>query len=176
MLRTRLLPFGMLRFRALAASVAVALSISIAAGAAPALAAETPVVVVITHAPLAPTAVLGSGLGTVRTFYVPARVNGKASAGSYLTGTLTTIAVGLENNRELRSANLVVVVRAEANQLVIGGLSAYPADGSTIAPGQRTTRPVIGGSGIYDGARGSVTSTNLGEAGWRHVFRITILS
>lgn len=152
----------------------MALTVSIAAGAPAAMAAEKPVVVVITHAPLAPTAVLGTGLGTVRTFYVPTRVDGKASPGSYLTGTLTTIAVGLENNRELRAANLIVVVGGDENQLVIGGLSAYPADGSTIAPGQRTTRPVIGGSGIYDGARGSVTSTNLGERGWRHVFRITI--
>ena len=164
----------MLKLRAVAASVAVALSLSIAVGAPAAMAVEKPVVVVITHAPLTPTAVLGTGLGTVRTFYVPTRVDGKPSPGSYLTGTLTTIAVGLENNRELRAANLIVVVGSEGNQLVIGGLSAYPADGSTIAPGQRTTRPVIGGSGIYDGARGSVTSTNLGERGWRHVFRITI--
>ncbi|MDI1289420.1 MAG: hypothetical protein PSX37_05645 [bacterium] len=162
------------KLRSLVVAAAVALTLTATAGAPPVIAAEKPVVVVITHVPLTPTAVLGSGLGTVRTFYVPARVDGKSSSGSYLTGTLTTIAVGLDNNRELRSANLVVVVGSEENQLVIGGLSAYPADGSTIAPGQRTTRPVIGGSGVYDGASGSVTSTNLGERGWRHVFRITI--
>jgi len=160
------------KFRALVASVAVALCISVTSGLATATATEKPVVVVITHAPLTPTAVLGSGLGTVRTFYIPARADGKASAGSYLTGTLTTVAVGLDNNRELRAANLIVVVGSDDNQLVIGGLSAYPADGGTLAAGQQATRPVIGGSGIYDGARGSVTSTNLGERGWRHVFRI----
>ena len=165
------------KFRILTASVAAALTFSIAlvAGAPAATAAEKPLVVVVTHAPLAPTAVVGSGLGTVRTFYVPIRVDGKASPGSYLTGTLTTVATGLESNRELRAANLTIVVGKDDNQLVIGGLSAYPADGSTLAPGQQATRPVIGGSGIYDGARGSVVSTNLGERGWRHVFRVTIL-
>lgn len=162
------------KFRTLAVSLVIAFSVALVATAPATVAAEKPVVVVVTHAPLAPTAVLGTGLGTVRTFYVPVRVDGKSRPGSYLTGTLTTIATGLENNRELRAANLVIAVGSDDNQLVIGGLSVYPADGSTIAPGQRATRPVIGGSGIYDGARGSVTSTNLGERGWRHVFRVTI--
>ena len=39
---------------------------------------------------------------------------------------------------------------------------------------QRTVRPVLGGSGIYDGASGQVISTNLGADGWTHVFRITV--
>ncbi len=160
--------------RAVAASVALAFTVTLTAGAPAAQAVEKPTVVVVTHAPLAPTAVLGTGLGTVRTFYVATRVNGKADPGSFLSGTLTTIAAGLEGNRELRSANLVFVVNGDENQLVVGGLSAYPADGSTLAVGQKSTRPVLGGSGIYDGARGSVTSTNLGERGWRHVFRIRL--
>lgn len=131
-------------------------------------------VVTITHAPLSPTAVIGSGLGTVRTFLVPIRVDGKARPGSYLTATLTTTAVGLEGNTELRASDLVFVVGREANQLVVGGTSRYPSDGGTLAVGQRTVRPVLGGSGIYDGARGSVVSTNLGDRGWRHVFTIRL--
>jgi hypothetical protein len=129
-------------------------------------------VVTVTHAPLTPTSVQGSGLGTVRTFYVPTAVRGKGAATGYLTGTLTTIAVGLDGNRELRAANLVFVVGKEANQLVVGGLSAYPSDGSTLGVGQAAVRPILGGSGAFDGARGTVVSTNLGAAGWRHVFRI----
>jgi len=160
--------------RGFAVALAVVFAISLTVGTSAAVAAERPTVVVVTHAPLAPTAVVGSGLGTLRTFYVPTRVNGQEAPGSYLAGTLQTIAVGVEGNRELRAANLIFVFGEEANQLVVGGLSAYPADGSTIAVGQRTTRPVIGGSGIYDGARGSATSTNLGPQGWRHVFRITV--
>jgi hypothetical protein len=118
--------------------------------------------------------VVGTGLGTVRTYYVPTTVKGKASpASGYMSGTLTTIATGLDDGKELRSSDLVFVVGSEPNQLVVGGLSLYSTELSTIAAGQTTTRPIVGGSGIYSGARGTVTTTNLGDQGWRHVFRFT---
>ena len=77
------------------------------------------------------------------------------------------------SGKEARAANLVFVVGAEPNQLVVGGLSLYSTDLNTITTGQSTIRPIIGGSGIYSGARGSVESTNLGDQGWRHVFRLS---
>ena len=130
--------------------------------------------VTITHAPTSPTAVVGTGLGTVRTDYVPTTVDGRKSPTSgYMSGTLTTIATGLPDAKELRASNLIFVVGTEPNQLVVGGLSVYATDASTIAAGTTTVRPVIGGSGIYSGARGTVTTTNLGDQGWRHVFRLT---
>lgn len=56
--------------------------------------------------------------------------------------------------------------------MVVGGISVYPADGSTLAPGTQTIRPILGGSGTYNGARGYVVSTNMGAQGWSHVFHI----
>ena len=162
----------MLVLRPIVAALAVVLGLSLI-GAAPASAKEQRTVVTITHAPTAPTAVVGTGLGTVRTYYVPTAVTGKKSPTTgYMSGTLTTIATGLANGQELRASNLVFVVGAEANQLVVGGLSLYNTDLSTIAAGQTTVRPIIGGSGIYSGARGTVVTTNLGDQGWRHVFRL----
>lgn len=158
--------------RPILAALAVVLGLSLI-GAAPAAAKERVSVVTITHAPTAPTAVVGSGLGTVRTYYVPTAINGrKAPTTGYMSGTLTTIATGLADTKELRAANLVFVVGSEPNQLVVGGLSIYNTDLSTIAAGTTTVRPVIGGSGIYSGARGTVVTTNLGDQGWRHVFRL----
>ena len=89
-----------------------------------------------------------------------------------IAGTLTTLATGLPGDQELRASNLVFVIGDEANQLVIGGISLYPAAGATIAAGTRTTRPVIGGSGTFAGATGEVVTTNLGADGWTHVFLI----
>lgn len=129
-------------------------------------------VVRIWHAPVGPTLVQGSGLGAVRTFMVPTKVNGKANAGNYLTGTLTTVAVGLPDDQELRASNLTFVVRSQANQLVVGGVSNYPTQAGVLAIGETTTRPVVGGSGIYAGARGYVLSTNRGDAGWLHEFHL----
>lgn len=158
--------------RPLAAALALVLGLSLV-GLSPASAAKAKTTVItIAHAPTTPTWVSGSGLGTVRTYYVPITVVGKTPQTGYMSGTLTTIATGLANNQELRASNLVFVVGSEPNQLVVGGLSLYPADGATLAVTQSTVRPIIGGSGTYRGARGQVESTNLGDQGWRHVFRI----
>jgi hypothetical protein len=110
----------------------------------------------------------------VRTFFLPIAVDGKAANGQYLTGTLTTLAENVTSGLEVRGSNLTFVFGDEANQLVVGGISLYPPAGATLAPGQRTVRPVIGGSGIYAGARGQVVSVNMGPTGWTHTFRITL--
>lgn len=124
------------------------------------------------HAAVTPTAVVGSGLGTVRTWFTPISVNGVSAAGQYMTGTLTTVAVNPDDASEWRTSNLVFVVGDEANQLVVGGVSVYPTISATIAAGTKTTRPIIGGSGRYNGARGYAVSTNLGADGWSHVFHL----
>lgn len=158
--------------RTVAAAVALTLGVSLV-GALPASAAKAKTTVItIAHAPVTPTSVSGSGLGTVRTYYVPITVVGKTPQTGYMSGTLTTIATGQPNNQELRAANLMFVVGSEPNQIIVGGLSLYPADGATLAVTQSTIRPIIGGSGTFRGARGQVESTNLGDQGWRHVFRI----
>lgn len=126
------------------------------------------------HAAVAPTSITGSGIGTVRTFFIPIAVDGVAADGQYLVGTLTTLAEGVSDGQELRGSNLTFVVGDEANQLVVGGVSLYPPAGATLAPGQRTIRPILGGSGTYDGARGQIISTNLGPDGWTHVLRIRL--
>ena len=126
------------------------------------------------HQAVTPIAVSGSGIGAVRTFFIPIAVNGKAADGQYLTGTLTTVSAAMADGQELRASNLTFVFGSEDNQMVVGGISLYPPAGATIAPGAKTIRPVIGGSGIYDGARGQVVSTNLGANGWTHVFKIRL--
>jgi hypothetical protein len=126
------------------------------------------------HQAVNPVAVSGSGVGTVRTFFIPMAVNGRAADNQYLAGTLTTLAENAQGELELRASNLTFVFGQEADQIVVGGISLYPPTAATLAPGARTVRPVIGGSGEFFGARGQVTSTNLGAAGWTHVFRIRI--
>ncbi len=127
------------------------------------------------HQAVTPIAVSGAGVGAVRTFFIPIAVNGVAANEQYLAGTLTTLAEGVDAGLELRASNLTFVFGAEPDQLVVGGVSLYPPAGATLAPGQRTVRPVIGGSGRYFGAQGQVISTNLGADGWTHVFRIRML-
>jgi len=132
--------------------------------------------VTVYHQPVVPTAVTGSGIGTVRYFSVPTAVNGVAANGQYLTGTLTTLDVGVPGGQEIRASNLNFVFGSSNDQLVVGGIAIYPAAGATLADGARVVRPVIGGSGKYAGAAGQAISTNLGAKGWTHVFKIRIPS
>lgn len=131
-------------------------------------------VVVVTHGVVTPTATTGSGIGTIRTFNIPIAIEGMESDHQYMLGTLTTLEVGVNGNEELRSANLNFVLGGESNQVVLGGISLYPPAGATIAPGNETIRPIIGGSGLYEGAAGQVVSKNMGNDGWSHIFSITL--
>jgi hypothetical protein len=146
--------------------------------AAPAQAASRNGVTTVTvyHQPVVPTAVTGSGIGTVRFFSMPTAVNGVAADGQYMTGTLTTLDVGVPGGQEIRASNLNFVFGSADDQLVVGGIAIYPAAGATLPDGARVVRPVIGGSGKYAGAAGQAISTNLGTKGWTHVFKIRIPS
>lgn len=130
-------------------------------------------VIRVYHQAVSPTSVSGSGIGTLRTFFIPMAVNGQAADDQYLVGTLTTLTNVMSNGLELRGSNLTFVFGSEENQIVLGGVSYYPPTGATLAPGIATVRPVLGGSGKYEGARGQATSVNLGADGWVHTFRIS---
>lgn len=161
-----------MRLKSIVLAIVVALGLASVAPAA-ARAAEHPAksgIVQVYHVALTPTLIEGSGLGAVRTFFVPISANGKTGDGYYMTGTLTTVTVGRPDGSEIRQSNLAFVFGSEPNQMVVGGISIYPSASATIAAGAKTIRPIIGGSGIYDGARGYVVSTNLGTNGWTHVF------
>ena len=140
----------------------------------PASAATDRQTVRVYHQAVTPIATSGSGVGTVRTFFIPIAVDGRAADDQYLAGTLTTLAENVSRGQELRASNLTFVFGDEADQLVVGGISLYPPAGATLAPGTKTVRPVIGGSGRYDGARGQVISRNYGAEGWTHTFKLVL--
>lgn len=163
-----------MRFKSIVLAFIVALGLVVPTAASAAAAGHHPHdrVVRVFHPPTSPTLVQGSGLGAVRTFFVPISANGKNGDGYYMTGTLTTVTVGLASGDEIRASNLAFVFGSETNQIVVGGISLYAPANATISVGAQTIRPIIGGSGTYNGARGYVVSTNLGAAGWSHVFHV----
>lgn len=127
-------------------------------------------IVRVWHPPVTATSVTGSGLGTIRTYFTPTTINGVA--GGLMTGTLTTTAINATAGFEWRTSNLVFVMDTPQSQLVVGGALTYPTGASTFSAGTTDVRPIIGGSGRYDGATGYVTSTNNGANGWLHVFHV----
>jgi hypothetical protein len=91
--------------------LALGLSFGLATATAASQASDSNVTVVrVYHAAVAPTSITGSGIGTIRTFFIPIAVDGVAADGQYLVGTLTTLAEGVSDGQELRSSNLTFVV------------------------------------------------------------------
>ena len=165
--------------RIIAALVATVALVGAVGIASPAQAADSTnkngiTTITVYHEAVSPTAVIGSGLGTVRTFFIPIAVNGTAADGQYLAAMLTTVATDMPGNQEVRASDLTFVFGNSNDQLEVGGVGLYPAAGATLAVGTRLIRPVVGGSGKYAGAIGEAISTNLGPNGWTHVFKIRL--
>jgi ABC-type Co2+ transport system permease subunit len=114
----------------------------------------------------------GPSVGDVRTYYIPLTQSNKPVG--YLTGTLTTVAVDRPAaSMELRTSNLVYVIGKASDQIVLGGVAAYAQSAPSVSARSVVTRPVIGGSGRYAGARGWCVTTHFADNTWTHVFHLT---
>ena len=114
----------------------------------------------------------GHQLGDLRVTSVPT-TNADGDALGRLDATLTTTAVDVPGaGDEIRISSLVFSFDEEgSSQLVVGGTAVYPGQGSTIATGDTTIRPIVGGSGRFAGASGSAVTEHLDDDSWVHRFR-----
>lgn len=85
---------------------------------------------------------------------------------------MTTTSVETAAGTETRITKIVVTLNDGADQLILEGSAVHPSTGSPIKTSDIVTRPVIGGSGAYAGARGSAESTHLADGTWKHVFQL----
>jgi hypothetical protein len=56
--------------------------------------------------------------------------------------------------------------------LLVHGIGLYPKNGSTVKVSETLERAIIGGTGKYAGANGTVSSTHLADGTWQHVFKV----
>jgi quercetin dioxygenase-like cupin family protein len=114
----------------------------------------------------------GHQLGDVRVVSIETTDDSGAPSGR-IDATLITTAIDVpEPGDEIRISELVFVFGEAADQIVIGGSARYPGAGSTIEIDSSTTRPILGGSGVYAGARGWVVTTHLADDSWTHAFHL----
>lgn len=83
----------------------------------------------------------------------------------------TQTAIRIEGRAETVQS-LITYEVGRGNQIVIGGLSSYPLIGTGLIKGRKYERPVLGGSGTYAGARGTLTSRYLGGGRYDQIFRL----
>jgi hypothetical protein len=83
---------------------------------------------------------------------------------------LTTTAKG-ENDVDTRLTEAVFVFSGEkAGSLLVSGVGSYPKQGSTVKVDSMLERAVIGGTGWFAAARGTLVSTHLPDNTWTHEF------
>lgn len=56
--------------------------------------------------------------------------------------------------------------------ILVHGIGAYPSGGRTVQVSSTLERAIIGGTGKYAGARGTVLSTHRVDDTWQHEFKI----
>lgn len=159
------------------AIAAVALALIGLGGATAALAATT--VVKVAHGPVILPVVdalpAGPSVGDLRTVWTPLTRPGRTKVVGYLSGSLLTVALDRPTQGyELRTSNLVFVVGAAADQIVVGGIAAYLSRAPTFARRTVTVRPVTGGSGAFAGARGWCRTIHYADGRWTHTFVLTL--
>lgn len=116
----------------------------------------------------------GHQLGDLRVASV-ATTNADGRPMGRLDATLTTTAVDFPaEGDEIRTSTLVFSFDGDggSSQVVVGGSAEYPAQGPTIATGDTTIRPIIGGSGRFTGASGSARTVHLEDGSWVHYLEL----
>lgn len=59
-----------------------------------------------------------------------------------------------------------------SDRVLVAGIGKYPRAGSTVKVDASLERGIVGGTGRFAGARGTVVSTHLADGSWQHVLNI----
>jgi hypothetical protein len=84
-------------------------------------------------------------------------------------GTQTSIA--LDNDSETVQA-MITYDFGDGDRITIGGIGQYPRRDEGLVEGQEFERPILGGTGRYAGADGTVTSVRRADGAYEHTFEI----
>lgn len=111
----------------------------------------------------------GPSAGDQRIFYITGKSGDTDVTMSFV---MTTTAVDTpEQNVETRASTGVFSFGGN-DTLLLEGVGLYPGEGATLKPSAILERAIIGGTGKYAGAKGSVVTEHLPDDTWTHTFRI----
>jgi hypothetical protein len=84
-------------------------------------------------------------------------------------GTQTSIA--MDGDSETVQAMITYDFR-DGNRITVGGIGEYPRGERGLVESQEFERPILGGTGRYAGADGTVTSIRRADGSYEHTFEI----
>jgi hypothetical protein len=104
------------------------------------------------------------------------QVAGKAQDDQVVTMTMimtTTSQPGQSSDVETRLSQAVFAFgEGTGDTVLFSGTGTYPKAGSTVKARATLERAILGGTGKYAGAKGTVLTTHLSDGTWQHVFQI----
>ncbi len=86
--------------------------------------------------------------------------------------TVVRLSPSEATGQEQRLAYLVFTFNNNTDQIIVGSVSDYPAQGNTLKTNQSVVRPILGGTGKYVGISGQEVSTLNADGSFTHVFTI----
>ena len=111
----------------------------------------------------------GAGPGDLTVFDGPlVSSDGKKPAG-HVYGTQTSISA--QKGSEVVQA-FITYDFGSGNRITIGGVGQYPTGGKGLVPGKTFVRPILGGTGTYEGADGTLTSVHRSNGDYEQTFRV----
>ena len=140
--------------------------------AAPALAGAT---VTVTHGKTPdPTYIdlgpAGESVGDQRIWEFPGKT---AEGGAVVMDWLMTTTGQPEGSADLENrVTSAVFSFGGSDRIMVQGIGVYPKTGATVKVDATLERAIIGGTGKYAGARGTVMTTHLPDGTWQHAFTI----
>jgi hypothetical protein len=87
----------------------------------------------------------------------------------HVYGTQTSLA--LESDNEVVQA-MITYTLGGGDSITIGGVSRYPRGDVGLIPNQNYERPILGGTGKYAGAEGTVTSVRRSDGRYEQTFHL----
>lgn len=83
---------------------------------------------------------------------------------------LTTTTVGTEGTDTRMTDAVFQFTGDRAGSILVAGLGVYPSKGATVKIAATLERAVMGGTGAFAGASGTVVTTHLPDGTWEHRF------
>jgi hypothetical protein len=111
----------------------------------------------------------GTSGGDVYVFDGPLLDSDEGETIGHVYGTQTSVA--LDSDSETVQA-MITFDLGDGDRITVGGIGEYPRGDKNLIENQKFVRPILGGTGSYEDARGIDTTVRRADGGYEHTFQI----
>ncbi|HEX6115679.1 MAG TPA: hypothetical protein VFY99_01175 [Solirubrobacterales bacterium] len=109
----------------------------------------------------------GRSVGDIFVFEGPMLDRDSEEVVGHAYGTQTSLS--LDDESQIVQATITYELD-DGDQILVGGTAEYPAEGDGLVEGEEYVRPILGGTGDYAGADGSLTTVRQPDGSYEQTF------